>query len=143
MYGTVAEVSAAFDADQWDPATDAPETATVTDWLTAMSTQLDGEIGHVVTCPVDSGDSPNLYEVCSRITVLRVQARVAETAIGGAEGREMAKAFRAEAMDLVKGIQRGATGDGTALSDRPENPGAPTGYFGDDTTPHTRLGGKW
>jgi len=123
-----------------------PNTATVTDWLTTYSLQLDGEIGHVVSVPVSEADSPNLHTVCTRIVLLRTQADVYDQVYAAGAGEAVtsrrSNVMRGQASDLVKAIQRGATGDGTSLSDRPENPGAPEGYFGDDTTPHTQMGGK-
>ncbi len=135
MYGTVADVQAAFDANQWDPSSDVPNTATVTAWLTEQSAVLDGEIEHVVTVPVASATSPNLYAVVERIVVLRVQAEVFDGVYP--PGAEQAAArrstvMRSEANRLADGIKRGGTADGVSKGGRtPDAPGAVDYDFGD------------
>lgn len=126
MYGTVADVAAAFDAAQWDPATHTPGTVTVTGWLTEWSGVLDGEIGHVVSVPVAADTSPNLYAVCEMITVLRVRAQVQEALLPSDAGMRQAETWRREAARLAAGIAAGKTADGSALGGRtPEAAGAP------------------
>jgi hypothetical protein len=142
MYGTVADVQAGFEASQWDPATDAPDTATVTAWLTDQSTVLDGEIGHVVDVPVGSGASPNLYAVVEKIVVARVQADVYDQLYppdSTPAAARRSSIWRAEANRLCDGIKRGATADGVSLGGRtPEAPGAPVYDFGDGANVFSR-----
>ena len=131
-YATVEDITQAFDPDQWD-GTVAPDSDTVTAWLETESGVLDGRIAHVVEVPVDLSDSPHLYEVCTEIVAMRVRARVFDQlyppspSIQASSGRQ-SDVWRKDAETLVKGIQGGATADGTALGGRsPEAPGGPVG----------------
>lgn len=128
MYGSVDQVAAALDRQQWDPAEDEPSTADVTAALESWSQVLDGEIGHIVSVPVSASTSPNLHAICARVTALRVEAEVWERGIGGEVGARMAESRRRQAQMLISGIQKGAIADGTPLGGRsPESAGAPVG----------------
>lgn len=134
VYGAVTNIASRFDAVQWNPATHTPSTATVTEWLTYLSTVLDGEIGHVVSVPVSGTTSPNLYAVCGLVCELRAAAQVCELLRPDEPGQLQAKTWRGEANDLVKRIAAGATADGVALGGRsPEAAGSPAGDFGTAT----------
>lgn len=138
MYGTVAKVSAAFPTDMWDPTSSELDEAAVAVMLTDWSATLDGEIGKLVSTPVDPSSSPHLAAVCDTITVLRVRADVLERLQSPEQAAARVKGWRDEAERLSDRIQRGATADGTLVGGAgPEAAGAPA-FTGSATPIFTR-----
>ncbi len=135
MYGSLEQVAAALDRQQWDPAEDEPSAADVTAALESWSQVLDGEIGHIVSVPVSAAVSANLHAICSRVTALRVEAEVWERGIGGETGARMAESRRRQATQLITNVQKGAIADGVPLGGRsPESAGAPVGSTSPEPT---------
>ena len=136
MYGTLQMVTQAFPAAQWDPTKPGhePGAAAVEAWLEQWSTVLDGQIMTVVQTPVNPTLSPSLHAVCAQITALRVRADVYDAKwppkASDPAGTRQSMVWRGQADDLIKGIQRGSTGDGRpAVADRVAT-ALPVGDFG-------------
>jgi len=140
MYGTVDDVVAVLSA-QWNPASGAPTTAQVTTWLQGWSTTVDGEIGHLVSCPVDPSTSPALHGLLTQATVLRVAAQVYDKlyppAATQASDTRLSTEWRKQAEVLIKGVRAGGLSDGRVLDDVASE----VGPMGDETgTPSFSLG---
>jgi len=119
MYGTVDAVKACL-SGTWNPASGSPSTAEVTAWLTTWSTTADGEIGHLVSCPVDPSASPALYGLVTQATVLRVAAQVYDRlyppVATQASDTRLSTEWRRQARDLISGVRAGGTADGETLA---------------------------
>lgn len=146
MYASVAHITQAFPAAQWDPTKHEPDTATVTAWLTDWSKTIDAQIAGVVIVPVVEADSPNLYALCDQIVALLVRADVYDAKYPPKSGEQVTTrqsyVWRKQAQDLVKDIQAGNIADGTAAAGN-QLDATPTGSFGTGTGRFGQRDGVW